>query len=280
MKKRAFLFSMGLLLLTDSFTFLHAEKIRGNENIITKEIQVSNFKSIVVGPGVECSSRFFNFKKNAYQSPVLNYTQTKETTALSVTMDENLFSYVEIISDENELSIRTRRGIAINPSRLEINASSKELKQVTVSGCIDFVTANSFKSDQLAIDISGASNVKLNHSAQIELFDIRISGAGDLLAEELVCKKLEINISGAGDIKIKGKADRANFTVSGAGDINAYDFIVEDLECKVSGSGDAKIMATETLNASVSGIGDIRYKGNAKANTRVSGFGGIKKVDN
>jgi hypothetical protein len=277
MKKKAFLFITGLLLWAGSFTFLHAEKIRGNGNVITKEIQVSGFKSIVIGPGVECNSRFFS--KNTYQSPVLNYTQTTGAFALSVTMDENLFSSLEIKSDGNELSVRTSKGIVINPSKLEIKANAKELKKVTISGCIDFVMANAFQSDRLDIAISGASDVKINHSAQIDQFTVQIRGAGNLIAEELVCKELETNISGAGDIMLKGKADKAGFRVSGAGDIKAYDFIVKNLECRVSGSGDAKIMATETLDATVSGAGDIRYKGNARANTRVSGFGNIKKVD-
>jgi hypothetical protein len=276
MKKRAFLFITGLL-LAGSFTFLHAEKIKGNGNVITKEIPVSNFKHVAVGPGVECNGRFFS--KKTYQSPVLNYTQTTGAFALSITMDENLFSYLEIKSSEDDLSVRTQKGIVINPSKLEINASSKELEKVTVSGCIDFVTANAFKSDRLDIGISGASDVKINHAAQIDQFSVSISGAGDLIAEQLACKELACNISGAGDIALKGKADRARFTVSGAGDIKAYDLIVKYLECKVSGSGDAKIMATETLDATVSGTGDIRYKGNARANTRISGFGDIKKVD-
>ncbi|MDR0749001.1 MAG: DUF2807 domain-containing protein [Tannerellaceae bacterium] len=276
MKKRAFLFVTGLL-LAGSFTFLHAEKIKGNGNVITKDIQVSDFNSVAIGPGVECNSRFFS--KNTYQSPVLNYTQTTGAFALSVTMDENLFSYLEIKSGGGELSVRTQRGVVINPSKLEINASSKELKKVAVSGCIDFVTANAFKSDQLTIGVSGASDVKINHPARIEQFSVSISGAGDLIAEELACKELECNISGAGDIALKGEADRARFSVSGAGDIKAYDLIVKYLECRVSGSGDAKIMATETLDATVSGTGDIRYKGNARANTKVSGFGDIKKVD-
>jgi hypothetical protein len=276
MKKRTFLFITGLV-LAGSCALLHAEKIKGNGNVITKEIPVSDFKSVTVGPGVECNGRFFN--KSRYQSPVLNYTQTAGAFALSVTMDENLFPYLEIKSGDDELSVRTQKGIVINPSRLEINASSKELKKVTVSGCIDFVTANAFKSDRLEIGISGASDVKINHPAQIDRFSVGISGAGDLIAEQLTCKEVECNISGAGDIALKGKADRARFTVSGAGDIKAYDLIVKYLECKVSGSGDARITATETLDATVSGTGESRYKGNARANTRVSGFGDIKRVD-
>ncbi|MDR3142798.1 MAG: DUF2807 domain-containing protein [Tannerellaceae bacterium] len=276
MKKRVFLFITGLL-LAGSFTFLHAKKIKGNGNVITKEIPASDFNNIAIGPGVECNSRFFS--KNTYQSPVLNYTQTTGAFALSVTMDENLFPYLEIKSAGNELSVRTQKDVVISPSKLEVNASSKELKKVAVSGCIDFVMANAFKSDRLTVGISGASDVKINHSAQIEQFSVSISGAGDLIAEELACKELECNISGAGDIVLKGKADRARFAVSGAADVKAYDLIVKYLECKVSGSGDAKIMATETLDATVSGTGDIRYKGNARASTRVSGFGDIKKAD-
>lgn len=256
----------------------NAAKVNGNGNIITKEVQVSDYNSIRIGSGIECNSRLFG--ENKFENPVFNFTQTKGSTSLTVTIDENLFSLLEINTSGNELTIGVKRGTKINPSRMNIKGVSKELQQVSVSGCVDFTINDNFNSDRLEINISGASDVKINDQSRIGRLKIHISGAGDFVADNLTCNQIESSVSGAGDITLKGKADTGKFTVTGAGDIKAYDFIVKNLECRVSGAGDIKVMATETLDASVSGTGDIRYKGNAKANTRVSGFGNIKKIEN
>ncbi len=277
MKMRALFLTVTILLAATVYNTVSAAKVKGNGDIVTKVIQVDAYKSINLGSGIDCSSRFFD--KNSYRNPAFNYSQSSGSSSLSITMDENLFEHLDITSSNGELNIRTKRGTSINPSQLLINGKSEDLSKVSVSGCIDFLLVSDFKSDQLEISISGASDVKLNRQATIGNLKIRISGAGDLVADDLACNTIECNVSGAGDITLRGRADKGKFTVSGAGDIKAYDFPVVDLECKVSGSGDVKVNATGTLDASVSGVGDIHYKGNAKANTRVSGFGDIKKAN-
>lgn len=276
MKKRLVFLLVGIMAL-NSMSFIYAKRIKGNGTVVTKEIAVSNFENVVIGSGIDCSKRFFD--KQSYKNPVFNYTQTSASSSLSITIDENLIPYLDINSDGRELSIKTEKGVTINPSRLEINGSSKGLKKLIVSGCIDFTTMNSFSSDEFELNTSGACDVKMSYPTKIKEFVIRISGAGDLFLEDLTCEKIESNVSGAGDITLKGKSDEAKFRVSGAGDIKAFDFIVKNILCTVSGIGDVKVTATETLEASVSGTGDIHYRGNAKANTRVSGLGDIRKVN-
>ncbi|MDR0430369.1 MAG: DUF2807 domain-containing protein [Tannerellaceae bacterium] len=277
MKKRILFFTTCLLMFTSTQSVIHAENIRGNGNLVTKEVAVSDFDKITIGSGIGCNNRFFSQK--SYKNPVFNYKQATTSASLSITIDENLYPYLEVNNWGDELSVKTKGRVTINPSRFEINGTSKSLREISVSGCINFVTVAPFSSDNLDINVSGASDVLFNDATQIGEFNIRISGGGDLLAEKLICRKLESNVSGAGDITLTGKADKAKFTVSGAGDIKAFDFIVGDLECRVSGSGDARVNATETLDVTISGSGDVHYKGNAKVNTRVSGFGDIKKIN-
>lgn len=265
--------ALGSLVATPAW----AEKVKGNGEVVTREVQVDAFRSVVLGSGIECSSRFFS--QSSYKNPVFNYTQTSGNASLQITMDENLFEYLDVSSSGGELTIRTKRGNSINPSRMEIKGSSPSLEKVQVSGCIDFTLASDFTSDLLDISISGASDVKLSRQASIGEFKIRISGAGDLVADNLTTQMLETTVSGAGDITLSGQSDKAKISVSGAGDVKAFDFVIKEAECRVSGSGDVKVNATVALDARVSGVGDIQYKGNAKASTHVSGFGDIKKVD-
>lgn len=278
MKMKVLFMSVALLVGAGAFTSARAEKVKGNGNIVTKEVKVGDFSSIKLGSGIECNSRMFGGSR--YENPVFNYTQTGGGASLSIAIDENLFPLLEINTSGNELTIGVRKGTKINPSQMTIEGSSGKLENVSVSGCVDFMIRNDFTSSRLEINISGASDVKINNRSKIDRLKIRISGAGDFVADDLTCKEIESSVSGAGDVSLAGSADKGHFTVTGAGDIKAFDFDVKDLTCKVSGAGDIKVSASVILNASVSGTGDIHYKGNAKANTKVSGFGDIKKIEN
>lgn len=277
MEKKIWIF-VCLFLLGSAYTSAFAAKVKGNGNIVTKEVNVGEYDQIVIGAGIECNSRLFD--RRSYENPVFNYKQVKGKETLSVTIDENLFPLLEINTSGKELSIRVKKGNTINPSRMELNGVSENLQKVSVSGCMDFSLNSRFTSDRLEISISGASDVKINNQAMINRMNIRISGAGDFVADNLTCKEIDSSVSGAGDVTLTGNADNGKFTVTGAGDIKAFDFVVKKLECRVSGAGDIRANATEIFNASVSGTGDIHYKGNAVAETKVSGFGNIKKVGN
>ena len=88
--------------------------------------------------------------------------------------------------------------------------------------------------------------------------EIKVSGAGDLKAKDLICRDIKANISGAGDLDMKGKAETGEYKVSGSGDIHAH--------------------ATERLYARASGSGDIKYKGDPRNDTRSTGVGDIKRI--
>lgn len=264
-------------LMTLGIVSCHAKRVKGNGNIITKEIQVSDYKEIKVGQGIESNGMSFS-KKN--QSPRFNYKQQSGNAGLEITIDENLLSLLVIESNEGVLRIGTERGTQINPSRLEISGHSKELKKLGVSGGMDFVLKNKLAGDNLEVSASGASDVYLENAVRISnLCKISLSGASDVKASDLECDKIECRSSGSSDIKMSGKANDGEYHCSGSSDIKSYDFVVKRLRCSASGSSDILTNVTERLDASASGSSDIKYKGNPEVKKSSSGSSDIDHVN-
>lgn len=254
---------------------VNAANIKGNGNVIIKEISISDFETIETGGNISFENKGMNFKKRDKYK--LNYSQQNGKSRLSITIDENLFPYLDIQSSNGKLSIQSKNRDKLIPTEFIVKASSKNLQKVSLNGSMDFIVETPLKSDHLTISINGAGDVILDKKADIESILFTISGAGDVKADNLHCKEFEGKVSGAGDINLKGKADKAIFRVTGAGDVSAYEFTAEDVTASVSGAGDIKVYASKTLNATVSGIGDIRYKGDPEVKSKKSGMGSIKK---
>lgn len=124
-------------------TPLHAENIEGNENLITKDIQIDDYTAIQIGNIHQSGGSFkslFAFIMsggNSSNSPKVYYKQGKETT-LTVTTDENIFPVLTFHVKGNELQIQTKEGVQISPSKLVIETSSKDLNKLSIGGGTDF----------------------------------------------------------------------------------------------------------------------------------------------
>lgn len=253
-----------------------AEKIKGNGNLVTKDIKVSEYEEIQLGGNIEYPNSW-GVGKNS--SPVsFSYTQGGSAT-LQITMDENLFSSLKIESSDGKLSIRTHNNTHLSPTKLLIKGSSKNLKKLETSGCMDFFAKSALSGDQLAVKVSGSCDIVMEQSVRYSTCELSVSGSGDITIDKLSCQMLKSNVSGSGDIQLKGNAEKGEFSVSGSGDLSTYGMQVKHLDCSVSGSGDAEVYATEKLNASVSGSGELSYKGTASVNKSVTGSGEIHKAN-
>jgi hypothetical protein len=112
-----------------------------------------------------------------------------------------------------------------------------------------------------------------------ELESIESSGASEITATEIDCKRFSVSLSGAGGISLSGKSDILDISMSGAGNIDSKNLISDDVYISVSGVGSATVYASNILNAEVSGVGNIEYLGNpSKVSSNVSGVGSISKA--
>lgn len=124
--------------------------------------------------------------------------------------------------------------------KLKAYISFKQIDKLTISGACDVFINGTLKADDLAINQSGASDLK---------------GKIDV-------NKLSVDLSGASDITVSGSAMQLKVEASGASDFKGYDLVTDICNASASGASDIKITVNKELSAHASGASDVRYKGN------------------
>lgn len=110
------------------------------------------------------------------------------------------------------------------------------------------------------LEASGACNIKTADLISSDDLKIQLSGASDFTGE-VKAVKLKLDASGASNFRISGTAENANIDASGACDIKAYDLKTEYLKVDASGASVVRITNNKELSAEASGGSTIFYKG-------------------
>ena len=197
---------------------------------------------------------------------------------------------------------------------LSLHVTAKDLNKINLSGACDLYMETPFKTDDLKISASGASDLDM---MKIEGNNIKIitSGASDIDYGDLVATKVYINASGASDgnlsivaevldmiasgasdfnididvddisisahgssdFRVKGKSKTFTIDVSGSSDMRAYDLISDTVIVEASGSSNCMVHAIKLIDASSSGASTIYFSGKPdKTKINVSGVATIK----
>lgn len=247
----------GLLVLACmSIVTIQAKDIKGNGEIVTRSFQVADYTELILGENIEFKKTAFFSKKN--RTPVFTYTQTTGTATLEITMDENLFTWLELIEENGKLRIKAPYNEKIIPSQLEIKGSSGTLTKVRVTGCMDFHNTGNLQVDNIRLEIDGVSDIYLKN---------------------LTALAIDCDLSGVGNIRLEGKAEKGKYNLSGVGKMLAFGFDVHELECDLSGVGSMEVNASGKLNANTSGVGSIKYQGMASVVSNSSGVGKVKNAN-
>lgn len=271
---------LSVLLLAMGITCKPVKTIRGNGDIVTRQLTVSDYDRIAVSSQdiIYPNSKGFSFFQTN-KSPVLsvNYSQQEGAPSLTLSIDENLVSYLKIEVADRTLTISAQKDARISPSHMEIITSSPNIKNVSLLGSMDIYLRGPVESDKLEFELTGSGDIHIPDQLEARSISASLRGSGDISLKHVSCNELYGRVAGSGDILFKGSADSGYYEVAGSGDISAYDCHVTDLKCLVKGSGDIRAYASGTLDAEVRGSGDISYKGNANVQSRIKGSGDINK---
>lgn len=140
--------------------------------------------------------------------------------------------------------------------KLKAYISFKQIDKLSISGACDVFINGTLKADDLAINQSGASDLK---------------GKIDV-------KKLSVDLSGASDITMSGNATQLDVEANGASDFKGFDLVTDVCDVRASGASDIKITVNVSLSAHASGASDVRYKGNGViTDIKSSGSSSISK---
>jgi len=97
-----------------------------------------------------------------------------------------------------------------------------------------------------------------------------ISGVVDGEVTGVNSDNFEIYISGVGDLDVEGECNALKVRLSGVGELDAEELECATVNVRVSGVGDATVFARDEVDARVSGMGDIDVYG-APEQVRKSG---------
>jgi hypothetical protein len=110
------------------------------------------------------------------------------------------------------------------------------------------------------IEASGACNVKTAEKISSDDLRVQLSGASDFTGE-VKAGILKLDGSGASNFKLSGTAEKADISVSGACDVKGYDLKTEFCKIEASGASSVRVTCNKEMSAQASGGSDIFYKG-------------------
>jgi len=148
------------------------------------------------------------------------------------------------------------------------NNWNKNRKTVTVS-----ITMPNLQ----GVRFSGASTANVAKFSGVKTMDIDVSGASRVTME-LSAQKVALDLSGASSLVLTGQCDVLNGEVSGASTFKGRDFPAKEVNIDASGASSAAVAANTTLHAEASGASSIRYSGSVKdIHSSSSGAGSVKR---
>jgi hypothetical protein len=240
--KKYFFFLIAPLFVLSSCREFMGKRVRGNGNIKTEKRDITSFKNLEVHGGIDVIILQGDIKP------------------LEIKGDENLFQYIEVKQEGDNLIIGEKEHFNLDPTdKIELYVTAPNYHSISLSGASNINTENKITgNDPLELDLSGAGNIKI----------------------EADVPKVTADISGVGSMYLKGQTKDVSITLTGAGSAHCFDLLSENSTVEVSGVGSAEVYASVKIDAQVSGVGSVKYKGNATdVKQNVSGVGSVSKVN-
>lgn len=101
---------------------------------------------------------------------------------------------------------------------------------------------------------------------------VDVSGVGDVKVAGVAADHFKAQLSGVGDLDLSGTCNALTARVSGVGELDAEMLRCKTVDVRVSGVGDASVYASQSAEAHVSGVGAIDIHGSPARVEKNSGF--------
>lgn len=230
-----------IVLITIVVSACSSHQIVGDGHIITKELKQNAFSKVDVS--------------GAFDVEIVQGNSQN----VNIFCDENLYPYIIVKQEGNTLKIDTKDNSILSPSKkIKIVITSSQYSELEASGASSFTSMSKINAENLKVDMSGSSSLKLYVNAKI--LDVELSGSSDAMLDGVVTT-----------FKIDG---------SGSTSVKAENLVAEDVDIDISGSGEAVVNTNGKLDVDISGAGKVLYKGNPTSiQKEISGAGIVSRVE-
>ena len=196
----------------------------------------------------------FAKKSDTQVRNVSEFSAIKVSSGIDLYLTQGNSEKVEVKADEDIIDkIVTKVKDGVLHIYLEKNMNWKWNKSRQA-----FVTFD----DLTAIKASAGSDVYSENSFDLEDLKLDASSGSDIKLTDVVAQKIGLETSSGSDAKISGKVEQFEARASSGSDIDAGNLVSKNCKVRVSSGSDATVHATKSLKADASSGGDIRYKGN------------------
>ncbi|WP_294627544.1 head GIN domain-containing protein [uncultured Bacteroides sp.] len=238
------LFAAGLLVALTAGCRLHNKHIVGNNNYVTKKVEVGQFNAIKLSSSADIT----------YHQSSRNY--------IEIYGSDNIIPYLETAVEGRTLVVKYKKDVSVWKGKLEMKVFSPELNKLTINGSGNVHLANGLQtSDDISLTINGSGNIQ-GKKISCRNFSAAINGCGEMELQQIKSKECIVKIAGVGNIGLSGQTSNAQFNIAGSGNIGADKLKSQSISARISGSGNIRCHANNSLSARVTGSGDIAYRGN------------------
>ena len=231
----------------------------GSSNVTTREFDFDDFTRLHVGSAFEVE------------------VDKADSYGVTITVNENLFDYLELFQEGETLTIRLKPWHSYSNATQKAHIALPELRGLSLSGATDGKVRGFSSSHPLDLDLSGASALDID---DLEAGDTTVDVSGASRAKgSITMTNGRFDVSGASTIKLEGSAGEASVELSGASNAELGDFSVVDATVDLSGASRATINVSGNQDCDLSGASRLNYVGNpALGHVEVSGACKISQI--
>jgi Putative auto-transporter adhesin, head GIN domain len=193
-----------------------------------------DFNNKIVGSGISKTEQrnVSNFTKIEVSGALNVEVVTNKDFNVTVEADDNLLSQIKTELDGDTLKVYSK-GWLSTKTKINIKISMPNLDGIEVSGASN-VTASNLENEDLEIELSGASKLKIDGKTTNAKFDV--SGASKFDGENLEIENAEIDNSGASSVLVS---------------------VTKNLTADTSGASKVTYIGNPAVEKSVSGASSI-----------------------
>lgn len=217
--------------------------ITGSPNLVTKEFDFSDFSEVEIGSAFE-----------------IDIVQS-DTSSITITLNENLFEYLDISQSGETLRILMETDQNYRHATRSATITIPRLRTLKLLGAVQ-AKVTGFSTDQ-AMDflVVGASTLELvNVEAGHTRFDI--TGAGRAVGS-IKMDDGDFEVSAASTIELEGESTHMELSVIAASTARLENFSVKTAEVRVIAASNAAVEVSDRLDIEVTGASRLVYGGDA-----------------
>lgn len=216
--------------------------VTGSGDLATREFEYSDFTKVEIG---------YAFEAEISQD---------DSFMVKVTLDDNLFDYLDISQSGETLIITMEPGNVFTRATQRVVITLPNLERLELSGASRANVSGIVSLNDLDFNLSGASQMDIS---AVSSSDITLELSGASRADgSMTMTNGDFNLSGASSITIEGSAQDIIVDVSGASRAHLDDFIITNARINLSGASNATVNVSGQLSGDLSGASTLHYIGN------------------